>query len=138
MSRKGAGEVSVSLEACSGCFAIFQMHDALVDGDLNEECLPPLIGEQDAAVQGRRQLLQVIMRRRGQYGKPVIEELLASDVFYYPFWVYYFQRRGKYGGRHSHSTLSAIASLCKALDSIRGSRLALPATIQLTLVSWSD
>ncbi|HDP35965.1 MAG TPA: hypothetical protein ENN29_12745 [Candidatus Hydrogenedentes bacterium] len=95
-SRKGPGVVSVSVEACSGCFAIFQMHDALVEGEKEEETLPLLLDEKDAVMQGRKQLLQTIMRRRGQQGKPVIENTLATAVFYYPFWVCYFKRRGKF------------------------------------------
>ncbi len=95
-ARSGPGTVSVSVEACSGCFAIFQMHDALVEGALGDDYLPALIEEQEAVQQGRRQLLQAIMRRRGQQGKPVIEEALGATLFYYPFWLYYFRRRGKF------------------------------------------
>lgn len=92
VSHAGRGEVSISLDACSGCFAFFQMHAALVEGDLDEECLPTLISEADAERQGRRDLLNAILRRRGQRGKPVIEDMLSIRVFYYPFWVCYFRR----------------------------------------------
>ncbi len=106
-SRKGPGEISISLDACSGSFAIFQMHTDLEEGELVEDCLTPLIPEDVAIKQGRRQLLQAIMRRRGQYGKPIIKETLGLSTFYYPFWVYYFQRRGKYIDVHLQDACSA-------------------------------
>ena len=96
VSKKGPGKVSVSVEACSGCFAFFQMHDDLVDGEPGEACLPILISEEDAIHRGRSDLLKAIMRRRSQESKPIIQEALETGVFHYPFWVYYFKRRGKF------------------------------------------
>ena len=96
VSRKAPGIVSVSVEAYSGSFAVFQMQDNLLEGELEEEWFAPGITEKKAIAIGRRDLLLTIMRRRSQQGKPVIEDTLAVDVFYYPFWVYYFQRRGRY------------------------------------------
>ncbi len=96
VSKKGPGKVSVSVEACSGCFAFFQMHDGLVEAAPGEECLPILLPEEDAIRHGRSDLLKAIMRRRSQENKPIIQEALDAQVFHYPFWVYYFKRRGKY------------------------------------------
>ncbi len=95
-SRRGPGAVSVSVEAYSGSFAVFQMQDNLVEGEPEGDSFPPEMTEEAAIKTGRRELLRTIMRRRSQQEKPVIEDTLAVDVFYYPFWIYYFQRRGKY------------------------------------------
>jgi len=93
VSHRGPGEVTVSVEGYSGSFAIFQMHEDLVEGALTEEWFPPRMSEEEAVRVGREQLLQTILRRRGQQEKPVVEETLGIDVIYYPFWVYYFERR---------------------------------------------
>lgn len=95
-SHKGPGIISVSLEAWSGSFALFERHDALVEGEVKEEHFPPEWTEENAIAQARHDLLQNIMRRRGQQGKPVIEAAEGIGLFYYPFWVCYFMRYGRY------------------------------------------
>ncbi len=92
-SHKGKGEIAVSVEACSGAFALFQMHADLVADTPKEEMLPILLPEDEVVPYARKQLLQTIMRRRGQRGKPVIEEHLNTAIFYYPFWVCYSRSR---------------------------------------------
>lgn len=92
-SPRGPGTVSVSVEGYSGSFAIFQMHDDLIEGELDEEYFGPQLSKDEAIEIGRKQLLHTILRSSSQQEKPAIEETLHVDVFYYPFWVYYFQRR---------------------------------------------
>lgn len=96
VSHRGPGQISVSVEGHSGSFAIFQMHEDLVEGNLDEELFPPALTQEEAVETGRRELLKTILRRRGQQEKPYIEDTLGVDIFYYPFWVYYFRRRGRY------------------------------------------
>ncbi len=124
-SPRGEGAVSVSVEGYSGAFAIFEMHDDLVEGDLEEEAFQPMLSEEEAVAIGRRELLRTILRRRGQREKPVIEETLGVEVFYYPYWVYYYERRrglldiriqdaltGEKGGnRTRYGILSAFAAV---------------------------
>jgi hypothetical protein len=91
-SRKGPGEVDVSVEAYSGSFAFFQMREVLEEGSPEGETFPPKLAAEAAIESGRKDLLRAIMRRRGQFGKPVVEEALQVELFHYPLWVYYYQR----------------------------------------------
>jgi hypothetical protein len=93
VSKGGPGEITVSVEAYSGAFAVFEMHDNLVEGRFDGDVFPPKLEESEAVQLARTGLLKAIMRRRGQRHKPVIDEVLDVRVFYYPYWVYYFERR---------------------------------------------
>lgn len=95
-SHKGPGIISVSLEAWSGSFALFERHADLVEADVGEDHFDPGLTEEAAVAQARRELLQSIMRRRGQQDKPVIEAAEDTRLFYYPFWIYYFLKHGRY------------------------------------------
>jgi hypothetical protein len=87
------GCLSASIEAWSGAFAFFQLHDTLAEG------LPPGpyfeagIPEEEAVRLARREMLRNIMRRRGQQEKPALGKTLSASLFHYPFQVLYFQRR---------------------------------------------
>jgi len=95
-SHKGPGIISVSLEAWSGSFALFERQDDLVEADVGEDHFDPGWTEEAAVAQARRDLLQSIMRRRGQQDKPIIEAAEQVSLFHYPFWIYYFLKRGRY------------------------------------------
>jgi hypothetical protein len=84
---------SVSVEGHSGSFAIFDMHEALVDGAIEGAHFFPAIPEAKAVEIGRYECLRTILRRRSQQKKPTIEETIDVGVFYYPYWVWYFARR---------------------------------------------
>jgi hypothetical protein len=92
-SRRGEGEITVSVDGCSGSFAIFEMHNDIVEGDIDGETFPPKLDEQDAARIARKQLLATIMRQRSNREKPAPEEVLDVDLLYWPVWVYYYERR---------------------------------------------
>ncbi|MCB9782761.1 MAG: hypothetical protein H6751_07330 [Candidatus Omnitrophica bacterium] len=93
-SKIGPGEIDVSVEAHSGSFAIFEMHENLEEKDEVEgEVFDLKIGEKEAVEIGRRELLKTILRRRGQREKPAIVGSGKVDLFYYPFWIYYYERR---------------------------------------------
>ncbi len=93
-SRQGPGEIDISVEAQSGAFAIFQMHENLEDVESVEgEVFDFKIEEKEAIEIGRRELLKTILRRRGQREKPAIVGAGKVDHFYYPFWIYYYERR---------------------------------------------
>lgn len=90
---KRTGCLSASLEAWSGAFAFFQLHDALHEGPPPGPHFPPGLEEQQAIRLARREMLRNIMRRRGQREKPTLGKTLSISLFHYPFWVLYFQRR---------------------------------------------
>ncbi len=86
---------SVSVEGHSGAFALFALHDAMAEGEPAEALFPPAIPEEEAVRIGREETLKNVLRRRSQQKKPAIEETLGVSVFYYPYWVWYFARRGR-------------------------------------------
>lgn len=92
-SRKGPGRVFVSVEGHSGAFMIVEIEADFTEGTPGREVFPPRLSEAEAIEVGRHELLKSIMRRRGHRDRPVIEETLAAELFYYPFWVYYYERR---------------------------------------------
>jgi len=137
-SSKGPGTIDVSVEAHSGAFAVFQMHEDLVEGDVEGTVFPPKLSGEEAIESGKRNLLRSILRQRGQWNKPEIHEAVGTDLFYYPFWVYYYERgrgfldiqvydaaRGEKGGPKTKTgVLSALVgpdeAARKALDKLTG------------------
>jgi hypothetical protein len=95
-ARRGPGQITVSVDAHAGAFAIIDLQGALAEGDVEGEAFPPKMGEEEAVEIGRKQLQRSIMKRRGQRHKPVVEDLAHVEVFHYPYWVYYYERRRGY------------------------------------------
>ena len=95
-SARAFGETTVSVDACSAAFAIFQMEEDLLESPPPEaEILPSLVPQEHAWETGRKKLLQAIMRRRGSQGpKPAPGKLLRSEMVLFPFWVEYTTRSG--------------------------------------------
>jgi len=93
-SSKGPGEIDVSVEGHSGSFAVFQMHPDLVErSEVEGEAFPPRLSPEEAIQIGRTELLKTILRQRGHRQKPAIVGTGNIDLFYYPFWIYYYERR---------------------------------------------
>ncbi len=86
---------SVSVEGHSGAFALFALHETLQDTPLEGPAFAPAIPEDEAVLIGREECLKNVLRRRSQQKKPAIEETLGTRIFYYPYWVWYFTRRGR-------------------------------------------
>ena len=78
---------------------------AFQEGTPDGELFPPKLDEAAAVGLGRKELLRAIMRRRGQRDKPYLEETLSTDLYYYPYWAYYFERRR---GRLDMAVLDAV------------------------------
>lgn len=93
-SGRGPGAITVSVDALSGAFALFELHDELVEAPVAESSFPPALAVEEAVGMGREQLLCAILRRRSGEQKPVIEETLDTALFHYPYWVWYYARRG--------------------------------------------
>ena len=85
--------MTVSVEAYSGAFAIFEMHPYLLDSPPPGDHFPPRIPESEAVETGRRELQHTILRLRSMGGKPVVGEAQRVELLQYPFWVYYYERR---------------------------------------------
>jgi len=92
-SARGPGTITISVEAHSGAFAVIESARGLVERPSEKNTFPPKLSEEDAIASGRKDLLQSIMRRRGQRHKPVIEKTVNVSLFHYPYWAYYYERR---------------------------------------------
>ncbi len=92
-SKQGPSEVTCNVDACSGSFALFQMHDAVADGEAAGETFPPVLDEGRAEKVAREELVKTILRRRSRAGKPLPTKTLRVELLSYPYWVYYYQRR---------------------------------------------
>ena len=77
---KRTGRLGASLEAWSGAFAFFQLHDALREGPPPGLHFPPGMAEDVAVRVARREMLRNIMRRRGQREKPVLGKTLDVSL----------------------------------------------------------
>jgi len=94
METKPFGTTTVSVDACSGAFAIFQMEEDLLDNSPGDaELLPQAVTTEQAETEGRKKLLQAIMRRRGSQGpKPAPGKTVHTETVLFPFWVAYVTR----------------------------------------------
>lgn len=93
-TKKRDSVISVSVEAYSGAFAIFQMHEQLKEGEPPEgEFFPPEMPEDEAVTLGRDRLHEAIIREKGRRLQPEVNEVVKIEIIHYPFWVYYFERR---------------------------------------------
>ena len=87
------GAITLSVEAYSGSFAVFQMHELLVEEELPGQKFPPKLRDQEAEAIGRRELLTTLLRTRGNRRRLEPGPTLGIEVAHYPYWVYYYERR---------------------------------------------
>lgn len=94
-SRKGPGEMLVTVEAWSGAFAIFQLEEFLVEGTPTDgDIFPHRLDVETCALSARQDLLHTIMRQRSRIGgKPLPGSVTSREAILYPLWVYYYHRR---------------------------------------------
>lgn len=96
-SRRGKSATWISVDACSGAFALFERADELAEADLAEaNCFPQTLDEAAAIEAGRHGLLQYILRRRGQGDKPLVESVDEVRLYFAPVWALYYRRRRRY------------------------------------------
>jgi hypothetical protein len=91
--RESVTAVAVSVEAHSGAFAIFEMHDILTEGTPTGESFPPKLDASEAERLGRQALLAAFLRQVRTLKKSELLETLSVTLFLYPYWVYYYERR---------------------------------------------
>ena len=94
-SPSGRERMVCGVEGRSGSFSLLDVGDSLAEGEPEGLRLGPIIDADAAEAVARRELVHVILRRRGRAGKPTPRETLEVRQVAYPYWVYYY-RRGKY------------------------------------------
>ena len=92
-SRKGPSTITVSIDAWAGAFALCDLDEALVKGEVTGEAFPPRMSKAEAAELARRELQYAVMRQRSRGVKPVVEDARWKLLLHLPFWTYYFERR---------------------------------------------
>jgi hypothetical protein len=91
-SRKGSAALHLTVDAYAGSFTIVDLERPLEEAQPSEEIFPPRMTAEEAEVIGRQELIRAIMRRRGHRDRPTPQATTSVDLFYYPFWVYYYER----------------------------------------------
>jgi hypothetical protein len=92
LPRKPSGTMGITVDAWGGVFMVVEMTGDLDEGDPQEAVFQPMMTPEQAESVGREQLVRALMRRRGQRDKPTPGNTVSHELFYYPFWVYYYQR----------------------------------------------
>ena len=91
-SRKGNAALHLAVDAYAGSFTIVDLERPLEECEPDEETFPPRMTPEEAEFTGRQELIRAIMRRRGHRDRPTPQATTSVDLFYYPFWVYYYER----------------------------------------------
>ncbi len=85
--------ITVSVSGYAGIFAIFQLHEFLLDGAPPEEAFPPALTPEEAERVARRELVGTLIRLRGNRKRFEPGDTVGIELIHYPYWVYYFERR---------------------------------------------
>lgn len=97
-SFRGPGTVDISVDGCSGAFALASIEGATEASGDEGELLPLLLDEATAQAVGREQLIRSILGRRGHREKPTPGDILSCECVGWPVWTYYYPR---FGGRRT-------------------------------------
>lgn len=92
-SRKGPSNINVSVDGWAGAFALCDLDEAVVAGDVVGEAFRPRMAAAEAAEIARRELQYAVMRQRSRGTKPVVEDAQYKMILHLPFWTYYYERR---------------------------------------------
>lgn len=93
IASSGNRDVWVSVCAWSGSFSLFGCLELLQPVETQEDFFPPGIPPETAHAMGRQSFLTYVLRRRGQFNKPVVESVSETRLYHAPFWVLYSRRR---------------------------------------------
>ncbi|HQE81764.1 MAG TPA: hypothetical protein PLM14_02120 [Candidatus Hydrogenedentes bacterium] len=86
------GRLQMSIDAYAGVFMLVKLAGELDEGDPPEALFPPLMSPKEAEAKGRVQLTLSLLRRRGHRDRPTPLETQDCQLFYCPFWTYYYER----------------------------------------------
>ncbi len=92
-SDKGNAIQQVTLDAWSGVFALWNIKEPLVTGLPDGESFLPRMGVEAGVAKAVLALTNTTLHMRGQKGKPHVTGHDSVQLLYYPYWVYYFERK---------------------------------------------
>lgn len=82
----------VSIDASFGGFALLGRVKELVEGTMEGEIFPDILGPEQAESLAREGVVRYILRKRGP--KPTVNNIEEHFHFHAPVWVYYFRTAG--------------------------------------------
>lgn len=88
----GPAPLTFSVDAHTGAFALFQMHDWLEEGVPAGATFPPLLDVIEAERIGRRELVSLLLRQRGRQQRAVPQPTVSTYLVHFPLWIYYYAR----------------------------------------------
>lgn len=92
-SGKGTAIQQVTLDAWGEVFALWNIQEPPSSGKPDGESFPPRLDVDAAVIKATLALTSTTLHMRGQKGKPHVNRHTAVQLLYYPYWVYYFERR---------------------------------------------
>ena len=82
----------VSIDASFGGFALLGRVKELLEGTMEGEIFPDILGQEQAEALAREGVVRYILRKRGP--KPTVNNIEEHFHFHAPVWVYYFRTAG--------------------------------------------
>ena len=93
-SSLGPGTLQAVVDAHAGCLAIVHTDAAADEGRPAPEChFPPRLPLEKALGIAKRELTAKVLSQRGSARRPHVRDIQADGILYWPYWVYYFERR---------------------------------------------
>jgi len=93
-TRDSVGTLHTVVDAHAGCLAFVHTENAAVPGRPPEMAhFPPQMALEAAMKVARREITAKALGQRGQSRRPHVREIRAEGILYWPYWVYYFERR---------------------------------------------
>ncbi|GMV99007.1 MAG: hypothetical protein AMXMBFR84_01460 [Candidatus Hydrogenedentota bacterium] len=85
--------INVGVNAYSGAFTVYHGDGDTTTLPAEAEQFTPKLSPDEAAVLARKGMQKYVILARGQRNKPTMGDMLDTELFYYPYWVYYYERR---------------------------------------------
>lgn len=92
-SSRGSAIQQVTLDAYGSVFALWNFNVPPERGVPAGESFPPRLDPQTGIDKAILALTNTTLQMRGQKGKPHVNGCSAIQLLYYPYWVWYYERR---------------------------------------------
>lgn len=92
-SPKGTAIQPVTLDAWGDVFALWNITEPPTAGLPDDEHFPPRLDIDAAIAKATLSLTNTTLHMRGQKGKPHVNRHVNIQLLYYPYWVYYYERK---------------------------------------------
>lgn len=90
----GPAPLSMSVDGCTGAFALFEMHSWVEEGTPKGAVFEPALDAAEAETLGRRELVSLLLRQRGRQQRAQPQPTQTTYLVHFPVWIYYYARLG--------------------------------------------